>query len=572
MSAGRETLWFALILILGFGIRVESLDRAVFSHPENYVPGWDDPDWVTAPYAKRSTLEGVLRANLGDGHPPLWFVAMLPWVRLTGDSLFALRFPSVVTGALCVFMVWRIVRRSGGPLAGLLAASWLAVHGHHVFWSRLARMYAPACLLALIAAWALLRILETPRPMYRIGFLFAAVGLVWTQIYGFPLLFAFGLVAADAAIRGRPGGRHSLRAVAVSVCLGAPVLSLAVYQNPPTSWADPWTEHLSFGFAFFSLIHRFDGDPPPWPQWPALAATLLALGAACAATIVRGPAAHRDSRGRADHGAPPDDVAVAAVVPSGADRGRAGVVLAALAAVAVQVLFAHRFARYAAGSERLLWGLCALPVLVIGAEFYCEKRWASIGGRRPATSVGPLLCLALVPYGAMAGVTLLRPSFVARGAVLFLPFLLAVAAHGIVFLLSRGESTLRRIGAATGIVLSVVALASFVRFHGAEASPRDYRTLSDALAAELRVDDALVAVQGGYADPPLLYYLRDNRHRIVPHGAIDESFPDAARRRIFAVVYDDDPFEATELPALAGRSLGRVIEAHRARAIELLPR
>lgn len=561
MSRRVEVALVLVVVALGLLLRVEDLGRACFAHPENYAPGWDDPAWVTAPPAHRSTLTDVLRANLADGHPPLWFVAMLPWVKAFGTSLEALRLPSALTGALCVLLVWRLARREGGALAGLLAALLLALHGPHVFWSRMARMYAPACLLALLATLFLVRLLDRGRRRDALGYVAAAGALLWTQAYGFPIVAAHGLWAAAQALRSGTVRRDVLTAVGAAVVVGAPVLTLAVYQNPPTNWADPAVEHFDLGFAFFSGANFF--GPPPLAALKAAGVGYVATAAALVAALFR------TGRRPADEPSPPasppfDAIPTAAVWAS------------AVAATALQAAFVWRFGGRSAGPVHLLYGTCAVPALVAAGLPVVARTLRAAGGGAFARAAAapfssPTLVLAVVPWALMALVSLRRPSFVARGAVLFAPFLLAAVAVGAAALLQCGGKGRRAVG--VGVLLAAVtaAGASTAYWRESQASPRDYRGLAASLLPVLAPDD-LVLVQGGYADPPLLYYLAPVGKRVVPRGAAAELFPDVGRRRVWAVVYDDDAFPADAFRALGPRETGRRVEAYRAAAIELAPR
>jgi 4-amino-4-deoxy-L-arabinose transferase-like glycosyltransferase len=556
-----EVALVLVVVALGLFLRVEDLGRACFAHPENYAPGWDDPSWVTAPPARRSTLPDVLRANLADGHPPLWFVAMLPWVKTFGTSLEALRLPSALTGALCVLLVWRLARREGGALAGLLAALLLALHGPHVFWSRMARMYAPACLLALLATLFLVRLLDRGRRRDALGYVAAAGALLWTQAYGFPIVAAHGLWAAAQALRSGTVRRDVLAAVGAAVVVGAPILTLAVYQNPPTKWADPAVEHFDLGFAFFSAANFF--GPRPSTALSAAGIGYVATAAALlSALFLRGR--------RPDEASSPPPSAPVGTFPTPV------VWLLAVAATGLQGAFVWRFGGRSAGPARLLFGTCAVPALVAAGLPVVARLLRAAGGSgvarlAAAPFLSPTFVLAVVPWALMALVSVRRPSFVARGAVLFAPFLLAAVAVGATALLHAGGRWRRSVG--VGVLLAAVAVAgaSTAYWRESQASPRDYRGLAAKLLPVLAPDD-LVLVQGGYADPPLLYYLASVGARVVPRGGAAELFPDVGRRRVWAVVYDDDAFPEPAFRALGPRETGRRVEAYRAAAIELAPR
>ena len=583
MTSRKEALLAVLIFAVGLLIRVEHLDRSTYAHPENYVPGYDDPDWVTAPPAKRSTLKDVLKANLADGHPPLWFVAMLPWVKATGTSLEAMRLPSAITGALCILLLWRLARREGGPYAGLLAAALLALHGHHVFWSRMARMYAPACLLALVSTWALLRLMERPERRFPLLYVLSGAALLWTQIYGFPLVAAQGVLVVATTLKRGVLPRRAVGSLTAVAVLGAPVLTLAVYQTPPTAWADPAIEHLAFGFAFFSDANFFGPAPFRAPVLAVVGATVLFLTAALWGALRRGPTSAEAPDPIAGSvpcdGSPPSWGRLLKDGVREASDWRLWITTVGI--TVAQAFFIKKFGRRTAGPENILIATCFLPSLLVAIGPVVHATLASLvhrGFRGGPLRVlaSPSITLGLVPWALMTLVSLERPSFVARGAVLFLPFLLAAVASGAAVLSGNGADSARSArskvaGRAMAVALLLIGTSSFVYFHHAEAAPRDYRTLAAKILAAAGPED-LILVQGGYADPPLLYYLAPVKDRVIALNALSERFPDAGRRNVFMVVYDGDPVEADEAPALTRRPPVRTLEAHRAIAVEFGPR
>lgn len=93
------------------------------------------------------------------GVPNVYFHLLALSLRVFGDDIFGLRFPSVLCGALLVVVVWRIGRIMSGPRAGILAAAFLSTWPVMVQFGRWGSVSAPTGLL-----WAA-------------GFLFLLVGL-----------------------------------------------------------------------------------------------------------------------------------------------------------------------------------------------------------------------------------------------------------------------------------------------------------------------------------------------------------------------------------------------------------
>ena len=95
-------------------------------------------------------LRRVLRAVLlSDTSPPLYYIALNLWTRITGTSDFALRAFSALAGALCVPLAWMLGRVLFGSAAGLIAGGIAALAPQAVHYGALGRMYPHTALLTL---------------------------------------------------------------------------------------------------------------------------------------------------------------------------------------------------------------------------------------------------------------------------------------------------------------------------------------------------------------------------------------------------------------------------------------
>ncbi len=105
----------------------------------------------------------VVRAD--PTNPPLYACLLHLSLPLTGDSLFALRWPSAMLGLLGVALTLRLARRLGGHAAGLFAGL-LAAFSPILWWaSQEVRMYGLMAGLLLIAAEAWFQlVLDSGRP------------------------------------------------------------------------------------------------------------------------------------------------------------------------------------------------------------------------------------------------------------------------------------------------------------------------------------------------------------------------------------------------------------------------
>ena len=131
--------------------------------------------------------------------------------------------------------------------------------------------------------------------------------------------------------------------------------------------------------------------------------------------------------------------------------------------------------------------------------------------------------LTVLPVGMLLAASLAVPVYASRGALLFTPYLLVVAARGLVALVCLDVRWL---------VLGLVVLPghSLSVYHYFHRPRRDYKALSERLAPRVRKSD-LIFVRGNYWETtPIFYYLRADRYHFVgkDYRAAITNQPDAA--------------------------------------------
>ena len=142
--------------------------------------------------------------------PPLSTMLMGLSVRLFGLSSLSILAPQALAGVATVIVLFQAVRRSFGPVAGLIAAVVMALTPVAVLMFRFNNPDALLTLLLVFAAWAVVRGLEDGR--FRWAILASAlVGLAFLTKYlqAYLVLPAFALVwlvAAHGSLRRRIAG------------------------------------------------------------------------------------------------------------------------------------------------------------------------------------------------------------------------------------------------------------------------------------------------------------------------------------------------------------------------------
>jgi 4-amino-4-deoxy-L-arabinose transferase-like glycosyltransferase len=557
-----RTRWIPLALLaivaLGLGLRLYGLGERMLSHPENFAPGLDMPDWVRFP-PPRLDLLSVLRGTLVDGHPPTYFALLLGWTKVFGASLLALRLPSALLGALSIWLVYRVALREGNRVAALVAAALLALNGHHLYWSQMARMYVPTACLALLSTLFLLRLSERSGRDGRDGrssrgnqmaYLATTILALWTQLYAWPLVFAQMIATSAIAIRERRAPL-ALRTQLLAVMAGLPVVQLSMFQNPPSRWHEPAGEYFGLGYLFYSRAPFFGDRPELWigASWLiAIGLGLVLLGA----FAVRAPA----------HASSP------AADPLGTTRAVRGLEWGLASSVTVALVAFAGYSQTRPGVDSLpLWALTVLPAALVLALPWIERRaaaWSTDPPRwldRWAPELPLSLILALVPVLCILGVSLARGAFVARGTVVFLPFLVIATAQGLEALLR-----LRWVGAVALCLVLALHLRSVHYFQTARSSPRDYQGLAAAIDAELQPTD-LVLVKNDFGHPPLIYYLRHAAAQLV-HVDYDRVVAaDRGVGRVWLVHFTTDEISREMLAAVEGLEQRHAVEAWGARAL-----
>ena len=219
-------------------------------------------------------------------HLPGYFVLLNGWLRIAGQSDYALRFLSLWPSVLAVALIYRLAveltagaRR--GAWIGLTAALFLATSAFQLWYAQEARMYSWLLAAALASTICFWRLLTRPaRQPWRTaaGYVLATTLGVYLHFYGFliPLaqtLFALGwlLFTRDWRIFGR----WVLCGLAVLLLFGAwlprtlGITEFGGWRDPGNPWSIPWRYLTAFTVG--------DAMPAPWHQWLPVAYGALAL-------------------------------------------------------------------------------------------------------------------------------------------------------------------------------------------------------------------------------------------------------------------------------------------------------
>ena len=275
-----------LIVLGGFVLRLYRLGSQSLWYDES----------VSAVLARQS-MPDLIAHTARDIHPPGYYLLLHLWVRLAGDSEFALAYFSLLFGLLLIAMAYAVAHHWFNRSVALWAASLIAFSPYNLWYSQEVRMYTLGAFLGLICTFfALQAAWERGKPAkarsYWSGYaLGATLGLYCLYYFAF-LLIVLNLYLVvvlwrhhinrsnnslkPAAIRQ---GRNWFLANIAIIVLYLPWLGIAWRQatDPPVP---PWRSHIPLSdiVAESWTALSFGESIEIFQIWPLLLMTLLLFG------------------------------------------------------------------------------------------------------------------------------------------------------------------------------------------------------------------------------------------------------------------------------------------------------
>jgi len=142
------------LLLLAFALRVCRLNGQSF---------WFDESGSVV--ESRLPLGDVIAQHLGGDHPPGYFLRLRLWMRLAGESDYAVRFASVVAGTASLALLWRLGRRVAGREVAILALASATASSFGLYYGQEARSYALLGALTLLATYSYIRAMASRSPL-----------------------------------------------------------------------------------------------------------------------------------------------------------------------------------------------------------------------------------------------------------------------------------------------------------------------------------------------------------------------------------------------------------------------
>ncbi len=508
----------ALLVVLGAFLRLFQLGTQTISHLEMFVPGIRLPPGLSVPTECLTVVQVLKRTFFQDTGPPAYYLLMLPWTKCFGTTTWALRLPSALFGVASIPLVFWLGTLTRQRTAGWIAATLLAVNGHQVFWSQVARMYSQACFLGLLATILLLLIAEDRDASPSLKFLYVLTLLagVCTHIFFWTVLAAHIVWTFLNAWNSRQTfpGVGTLQLLAV--ILGCPILAIAAYQGGVTlailsdNVLIYAREFLQFAFmfpleGFSSGVYRrashtalVSNPHLSYGRWAFFFLSLLLLFLGITSIRKSEEKSLLDTGGVSSR--------------TWAVGGATATLTILLFIFAVQTLVPRPFPNL-----RTTKLMSVMPLAIAGLAIAFRRSWVRLASwsnlvvdsRFVIGGQGLVLTLLVVPFAGLSLVSLYKPIFNARGMLLFAPYLFLV--------LARGMERLSRHGIVAALLLIVVGAADYTGWKDYRCMTigrADYKALAIALAPHIEKEE-LIFFRSDWYSTPILYYLNADRDRFV---------------------------------------------------------
>lgn len=177
---------------------------------------WVDEGW-TISVVRSAAIVTVHNEVAEDVHPPLYFYLLYGWRLVAGDSIFALRYFTVLQFFLTTAVIMAWGRAMAGIWAGLLAGLLFAVHDLSGVLALEFRQYTQLTLMSALVGLFYWRWWQGERRLMLVGFILAALGLLYTQYWGVFVLLGVGLHWLSTLTTHRRKALRQCRAFALAV-------------------------------------------------------------------------------------------------------------------------------------------------------------------------------------------------------------------------------------------------------------------------------------------------------------------------------------------------------------------
>jgi mannosyltransferase len=179
-------LWIFPVFI-GFVLRIFEITRSSIWHDEGYTM------WLL-----RYDFAGIIERTARDVHPPGYYLLAKPWVSIFGNSVFSIRFLSLIFSVGIIYLTYRIIESTISKKAAYWASLFVAFSPFMIRFGQEARMYGVVAFFTTLATYYFIRFIKdkTKVNLSLVLFTLSMIVAMYTQYYSFFVIISLWVIYA----------------------------------------------------------------------------------------------------------------------------------------------------------------------------------------------------------------------------------------------------------------------------------------------------------------------------------------------------------------------------------------
>jgi len=173
----NKKLVLAIIILVGISLRLYKLDSQCL---------WYDETTKIASAKCQYTLREFFQH--ADPKEVVYTLLLKIWMKIFGDSEFAVRSMSVLFGVLSVFFIYILASELFSETVGLISSFLLSISPFHIYYSQQNLLYTLFLLLAILSTLIFVRVYNTNKKILYLAYFIVNILLCYTHFFGLYIL------------------------------------------------------------------------------------------------------------------------------------------------------------------------------------------------------------------------------------------------------------------------------------------------------------------------------------------------------------------------------------------------
>jgi mannosyltransferase len=174
---------WSIPVIVGLLLRLFEITKSSIWHDEGYTM------WLLG-----YNVKDILLRTARDVHPPGYYLIAKPWVALFGNSVFSIRFLSLLFSVGIIYLIYRIIDKLWDKKAAYWSAMFVAFSPFLIRFGQEARMYGVVAFFTTLATYYFINFVKEKKQVYLMGYTLSMIIAMYTQYYSFFVIISLWLI------------------------------------------------------------------------------------------------------------------------------------------------------------------------------------------------------------------------------------------------------------------------------------------------------------------------------------------------------------------------------------------